>query len=155
MEHDFGEVALNVSSDTSRERRGLTKSFGGMKSSDPTIRRVLLKPLVRRRTSPAKRAKLDRALQVLEERAIASEMLPEYLAAQMQARANDPKNYWKDPEIAKLRIESAAAMYLARKLSCQEYTFMVAHVAEGVHDARLQDGAYPELTDLAESMRRI
>ena len=57
--------------------------------------------------------------------------------------------------MAKLRIEFPAAMYLARKLSCQEYTFMVAHVAEGVHDARLQDGAYPELTDLAESMRRI
>ncbi|MGH9622156.1 MAG: hypothetical protein ACRD45_20930 [Bryobacteraceae bacterium] len=116
-----------------------------MKSSDPTIRRVLLKPLVRRRTSPAKQAKLDRAFQVLEERAIASEMLPEYMSAQKQACASDPKNHWKNPEIAKLRIEFAAAMYLARKLSFQEYTFMVAHVAEGVHDARLQDGAYPDL----------
>lgn len=29
MEHDFGEVALNVSSDTSWERRGLTKALGG------------------------------------------------------------------------------------------------------------------------------
>ncbi|MGH8145133.1 MAG: hypothetical protein ACREPY_02275 [Rhodanobacteraceae bacterium] len=126
-----------------------------MKSSDPTIRRVLLKPLVRRRTSPAKQAKLDRAFQVLEERAIASEMLPEYMSAQKQACASDPKNHWKNPEIAKLRIEFAAAMYLARKLSFQEYTFMVAHVAEGVHDARLQDGAYPELTALSESMRKI
>ncbi|HWG87109.1 MAG TPA: hypothetical protein VN679_04945 [Candidatus Acidoferrales bacterium] len=82
-------------------------------------------------------------------------MLPEYMAAQKEARANDPKSYWKDPEVAKLRIEFAAAMYLARKLSFQEYTFMVAHVAEGVHDARLQGGAYPELTSLSESMREI
>lgn len=126
-----------------------------MKSTDPTIRRVLLKPLVRRRASPAKMAKLDKAFHALEERAAADEMLPEYVAAQEQIRADNPKGYWKDPEIAKFRIEFAAAMYLARKLSLQEYAFMVAHVAEGVHDARIQEGAYPELIELSESMRQI
>lgn len=135
--------------------RCLTQAFGGMKSSDPTIRRVLLKPLVRRRTSPAKQAKLDKAFQILEERAIASEMLPEYMVAQKKARANDSKSYRINPEFAKLRIDFSAAMYLARKLSFQEYTFMVAHVAEDVHDARLQDGAYPELNALSKSMLKI
>lgn len=46
-------------------------------------------------------------------------------------------------------------MYLARRVSFQEYTFLVASAAEGVHDGRMSVGAYPDLQRLSGEMRAL
>jgi len=126
-----------------------------MKHHDPEVRRHLLRPLVRRRILPAHSSRIETAFRELEERAIASALLPEMVAAQKQVRLDKQKDRWKDPEAAKSRIQFGAAMYLARRISFQEYIFLVAHASEGVHDGRINDGAYPELKSLSSSMRQV
>jgi len=97
-----------------------------MKQSSVDVRRYLLKPLVRRRTSPAQLRRVEAAFRELEERAAASSVLPELAAQQKQARANRPKDHWKDPITAKSQIDFAFVLYLARRISLQEYVFMVS-----------------------------
>lgn len=126
-----------------------------MKTSDTTIPRRRLRPLVRRRVAPAHEASLDHALRELEERAIASSLLPEMVAAQKQARLEKQTGRWTDPLAVTLTVQFAAALYLAHRVSLQEYAFLVAHSAEGVHEARLSEGAYPEIEQLSESMRAV
>lgn len=126
-----------------------------MKQRSADVRRHLLKPLVRRRTSPAQLSKVEAAFRELEERAAASSVLPELAAQQKQARTNRPKDHWKDPITAKSHIDFAFAMYLARRISLQEYIFMVSHSVEGVHDGRIADKTYPELEELSCAMRQI
>ena len=46
-------------------------------------------------------------------------------------------------------------MLIARRVSFQEYTFLVASAVEGVHDERTFEGAYPEIQDLSAQMRAI
>ena len=101
-----------------------------MKKHDPEVRRHLLKPLVRRRVLPSERRRIETAFRELEERAVANSLLPEMVAAQKKARSDRQRDHLKDPEAAKLRVQFAAAMYLARRFSLQEYIFLVAHAAE-------------------------
>lgn len=126
-----------------------------MSQSSADIRRHLLKPLVRRRTSPAQRDKIEAAFLALEQRAAADTVLPELAARQKKSRASLPEDYLKDPIAAKSRIDFAFAIYLARRISFQEYLFMVSYAVEGVHDGRIADEKYPELEELSSGMRQI
>lgn len=126
-----------------------------MKRSSPEIRRALLKPLIRRRVSPTTSTRIETAFRELEERAIASALLPQMVDAQKKARIDTPKGRWKDPEVAQSRVLFASAMHLARRISFQEYILLVAHAAEGVHDARIMNGDYPELENLSASMQQV
>lgn len=126
-----------------------------MKQSSADVRRYLLKPLVHRRTSPAQHKKIEVALRELQERAAASSVLPELATQQKLARENRQKNHWEDPITAKSCIDSAFVMYLARRISLQEYVFMVAHYVEGVHEGRIASKTYPELEQISLGMRNI
>jgi hypothetical protein len=126
-----------------------------MKQSDTDVRRYLLKPLVRRRFSPAQHKKIEVAFRELEERAAASSVLPELATQQKLARENRQKDHWKDPITAKSWIDFAFAMYLARRISLQEYVFMVAHSVEGVHEGRIASKTYPELEQMSFEVRKI
>jgi hypothetical protein len=46
-------------------------------------------------------------------------------------------------------------MFLARGVSAQEYTFMVALAAESVHDHRMSGDVYPEIVELMKGIRLI
>ncbi len=124
-----------------------------MKKHDPEIRRHLLKPLIRRTDLPAKENRIETAFSELEQRALANSLLPEIAIALKKDRSE--KDTWRNPDSAKLRIQLAAALYLSRLISFQEYIFFVAHAAESVHEGRILDGVYPELVDLFSSMRDI
>lgn len=115
----------------------------------------MLRPLLRRRVAPVDESKVDHALRELEERALAHSLLPDIVAAQKLARRDHSVERWKDPASARATVEFAVALYLARRMSLQEYTFMVAHAAEGVHDARLAAGEYPEIQELSDAMRAL
>lgn len=127
----------------------------GMKTNDPTIRRRMLRPLLRRRITPGHDKNLDRALTELEERALAASLLPSMAAAQKQARQERSAGHWKDPSAAKAMVEFAFVLYLARRVSLQEYTFLVAQAAEVVHDGRIDDQQYSEIRALSDAMHAI
>jgi hypothetical protein len=111
--------------------------------------------LGRRRTSPANLRKVEAAFRELEERAIASSLLPELVAQSRLARESRSKDDWKDAGIARSRIKLAVALYLARRVSFQQYVFMASHPAENVHEGRIFDKAYPELERISTKMRQI
>lgn len=46
-------------------------------------------------------------------------------------------------------------MLISRKISSQEYTFLVAIAAEGVYEGRMSEDAYPEIVDLRASIRSV
>jgi hypothetical protein len=115
----------------------------------------LLRPLSRRRTSPANLTKIENAFRELEERAVASSLLPELVAQSRLARASRSKDDWKDAGTAKSRIKLAFTLYLARRISFQEYVFMVSQAAESVHEGRILGRIYPELERLSSAMRQV
>lgn len=117
--------------------------------------RRLLRPLSRRRKSPANLNKLETAFRELEERAVASSVLPALVAQSRLARANRSKDDWKDPDTVKSRIELAHALYIARRVSFQEYVFMVSQAAEVVHEGRILGRTCPELEQLSSAMRQV
>jgi hypothetical protein len=98
---------------------------------------------------------METAFKELGEWAAASSNLPEFVAQQKSAQENRPKDHWKDPGTTATRINFAFAMYLARRITLQEYIFMVASSVEGVHDGRISAKAYPELEQLSLSMRQV
>lgn len=126
-----------------------------MKTSHSTIRRRMLRPLLKRRMAPADDRTLDRALSELEERALADSLLPNLVAAQKQSRHDLSEGRWKDQTAAKSMVELALALYLARRVSLQEYTFLVGQAAERVHEGRLGDQQYPEIRELSDAMQAV
>ena len=122
---------------------------------DRIVRKALLKPLARRRTNPASRNALSEALDRLDKRAFASAYVPELAQMQRAAQANRTPGSWKDPEAARLSIVFAQALFTARRKSGQEYTFLVAIAAEGVHEGRIADGTYPELKEIQQSIEAV
>lgn len=121
----------------------------------PDIRRIVLKPLKRRKVAPARSERIEVAFQILEERAIATAFLPELVAATKQAQKAIPNGAWMDHDYAKARIELTAAIYLARGMSFHEYIFVVASAAETVHEDRISAGSYPELKRLFDEMHAV
>jgi hypothetical protein len=91
----------------------------------------------------------------LEQRAAASSLLPSLAEEHRANRAYKFKQVWKDAETAKSRIEFARVLYLARRISFQEYIFVVSQAVEGVHDGRMGDKAYPELEKISAAMERV
>ena len=126
-----------------------------MKPTNTTVGRLLVKPLTRRRVSPARFARIEAAFVQLEERALASAVLPEMVGELRKLRIEGKKCRWMDPNEATAKIHLAIAMYIARKISLQEYIFLVAHASEGVHEGRIIAKAYPELEHLSAGMRQI
>jgi hypothetical protein len=126
-----------------------------MKSADRQLRRALLKPLVRRRTAPANDKRIEAAFEALEERAIATAALPEVVQEMRRERLNKDQERWKDAGVATRRVQSAIAMYRARRVSFSEYAFLVASAAEGVCDGRISAGSYSDIEQVSEEMRAI
>lgn len=114
----------------------------------PQDRRALLKPLVRRKANPASGDTLSDALDRLDKRAFANAHVPGLAAMMRAARENRTPSSRKDPEAARLSIAFARTMFMARRISEQEYVFLAAIAAEQIHDSRIQDRAYPELEDV-------
>jgi hypothetical protein len=126
-----------------------------MTSTNRTVRRHLLKPLIRRSVTPSRVARIEVAYSQLEERATARAVLPDLVAELKRVRLKVKKDSWSDPEEARTKIQLWFAMYLARLVSLQEYIFVVASASEGVHEGRIIAKAYPELEQFSSQMRQI
>lgn len=103
----------------------------------------------------ASRTVLSEALDRLDKRAFASDNVPDLAKMHRAAQENRTPNSWKDPEAARLSIVFAQALFMARRISRQEYTFLVAIAVEGVHDGRIADGTYPELKEIQQSIEAV
>ncbi|MCC4118645.1 hypothetical protein LLG90_25120 [Aromatoleum toluclasticum] len=122
---------------------------------DPFVRRALLKPLEKRKAVSAEREAVDAALNLLDARAIAGAYLPELAKRHKAAREQRSSDSWKNVDSARNTIALALGMFVARGISAQEYAFMVAIAAEGVHDGRISDDAYPEVVKIMAKIRSV
>ena len=122
---------------------------------DPFVRRALLKPIARRKSRLTIRKRVDAALDMLDQRAIAGAYLPEIAKIQKERRQHQSPGSYKDPVSAQITVALATALSMARRISAQEYTFMVASAAEGVNDGRIADDGYPEIVELFTKIRAI
>lgn len=126
-----------------------------MEKTDRSVRRALLKPIARRKPTPATPKLLASALDYLDKRALATALLPDLARVQKEAKEARSKESWKNPDAARISVAFAKALFLARRISSQEYTFFVAVAAEGVHDGRMSESAYPEISELMNRIRAV
>lgn len=122
---------------------------------DSFVRRALLKPIARREPSPNGRETIGAALALLESRAIAATLLPTLAKIHKAEREQRAQSSWNDPATAKTIVGLAMSMFLARGISTQEYTFMVAMAAESVQSDRIGTDSYPEIVDLMKQIRSV
>lgn len=115
----------------------------------------MLRPMLRRRVDPAPDNKLRDAIAELEVRALALSLLPSIAERQRKARNKREENNREDPASTIAMMEFSKTLYLARKISLQQYVFYAALTIEGVHDGRVEDGLYPDLEKISNKMREI
>lgn len=122
---------------------------------DALIRRNLLKPLGRRKVSPASQAAFDRALDKLESFALASHITP--LASERFEKMHKAKGKgaWKDPEYAAALVDLCTALLHSRKMSLQQYVFNASYAASSLHEERLFNREYPEIEAISQALRLI
>jgi hypothetical protein len=125
-----------------------------MKSSTAAkVRRALLKPLLRRKGAPARANRVQLAFRDLEARANASASLRQLaeVAKHSKYDANDVGNL----DGVAARISLAHALHVARRLSFQEYLFILHAASEALFFGRMNSGTYPELRRLAKKMQSV
>src|SRR6266853_1172515 len=115
-----------------------------MKESDQRARRVLLRPLSRRRQGIADRKALIAALSRLDRRALGEDVLPQLRDVVSTARGRVAGNLHKNPDFARTWVAFTKALYESRRISTQQYIFFAASWIEGVHESRIFDGMYDE-----------
>lgn len=122
-------------------------------SMDKRVRRHLLKPLQRRRPNSFSRKALVSALERFDQQALGELHLPDVVKLIRDPAKLKNDGSWKDPIIVRRLIELVKALCLARRISRQEYFFYALILVEGIHDARIADGAYER--DLAATSTAI
>jgi len=122
---------------------------------DRFLRRTLLKPIARRKSAPNADETINAALDLIETRATAAAVLPSLAAVHKAEREQQKDGSWRDPAMATTIVGLGKAMFLARGVSAQEYTFMVSLAAESVHDHRMSGDAYPEVVKLVKEIRSV
>jgi hypothetical protein len=124
-------------------------------SMDSLIRRHLLKPLAKRKVSPAAQSVLDEALRKLASFALASDITPLAAERLKQMKEAKGKGAWKDAEYAAAFVDLSTALLHARKMSRQDYVFAASYAALGVHEERLFKRVYPEIETISAMLRVI
>jgi hypothetical protein len=125
-------------------------------TEDSTIRRMLLKPLARRRKFAHDREGILRALERLDGRVIGQETLQEVREALSAARLDRKADSWKDPARARRFIALARALRASRRISRQEYVFYASSPVNWVHEGRWMDGYYDDdLREIQEGLKAV
>jgi hypothetical protein len=106
------------------------------------VRRYILKPLQRRPRGSFSRQAIVKALDRLDQRASGEILLPDVLKLMRNPADSKGVGSWKDPTSARRSIQLTKALFLARRISRQEYLFYALSSVEGIHRARILDGAY-------------
>lgn len=123
---------------------------------DEKIRRLLLKPLVRRSQGADDREALVEALNRLDDRALGENALIQLRDILFSPPSEKQKRTWKDPIRVAASVVGAKVLYDSRRLSTQEYVFFALTPVEQLRDARLDDGHYDkELVSINQAMKVI
>lgn len=127
-----------------------------MSDVDREVRRALLKPLVRRSQRVADRKALLQALERLDSRALAEDLLRQLREVLSLGRDDKTSRLWNDPVAAAKSVALARALYASRRISTQEYVFFAVSPVEDVHDGRVMDGGYDsELGPISRAIEEI
>lgn len=123
---------------------------------DKFVRRVLLKPLVRRRRGALTRNVLDGALAQIDDRAIGEFLVTELRDAIDAGRSPQDRPKWDDPQWIRHRAGFAQALYRSRRISLQEYVFYAAQHVEAINDKEISVGATrAELAPIEQAMNTL
>lgn len=117
--------------------------------------KIPLKPLVRRKAGLASRPRIIAALDNIARRAGAAEILPALAERHRAAREALPTGGWKDPASAASLIDLGLILLEARRMSLQEYIFLVDCSVEPVHSDRILTKTYPEIAELSAKLRAV
>lgn len=118
-------------------------------------RHALLRPLAKRKISPANRRHLEQAIVVMEREVIAGVIAPKLAERSRVIKESIGKGAWKEPAYARSMIELAEALLHSNRISDQEYVFIASSTSEAIHEERQFAGGYPELLDLDRKMDAI
>jgi len=118
-------------------------------------RQTLLRPLAKRKVSPANRRHLERAIVMMEREVIADVLAPKLAERNRAINKSIGKGAWKEPAYARSMIELADALLHSNRISDQEYVFIASSTSEAIHEERQFAGVYPELLDLDRKMDAI
>ena len=125
-----------------------------MEDSERIVRRALLKPLVRNRQKVAKHKALLAALDCLDRRALSESAIPELRDAVLELRRHNPK-ISMDKESIATWTSLIRTIYLAGRMSTQEYVFYVSCHIESIHESRMFDNKYEEINLIFTALDRI
>lgn len=126
-----------------------------MDSVEKQVRRVSLKPLLKRRGRAVSKKLIEAALSELELEALANSLLPDMVAAQKQATIDGLTGRWKNPDYVQSKVNFSHAMYIARKISFQELVFLVSHEVDAFHWEMIRLKKFPELEEISAQMFAI
>jgi len=124
-------------------------------SIDKEVRRILLKPMIRRRTKVSDDKKMAAALDRLDNRVLGESLLAEIPEIKSGLRRGKDPNNWKDPDAVKGKIAFALAAFVSRQISRAEYVFFAAFPVENIHEDRWFEGKYKELLPIERAMAAI
>lgn len=117
--------------------------------------KIPLKPLVRRKAGLATRPRIIAALDNIARRANATEILPVLAERQRAAREALPTGGRKGPASAASLIKFGFVLFEARRMSLQEYIFLVDCSAEPVHSDRILAKTYSEMDELSAKLKAV
>jgi hypothetical protein len=121
-----------------------------MNELDYKLKKDLLKPLVRRGRGRFNRKALQKALAKLEERALGEHLLDQ-VRSYFDSKKFMNRRLWQDADEVKQAVIAAKALYVARRLSTQEYTFYALLPVEQYHGERI----YHELMPISIKLEEI
>ncbi|UDM51380.1 hypothetical protein [Cupriavidus sp. MP-37] len=119
---------------------------------DRAVRRALLKPIARRRAQRGNTMTLPRALDRIDMRSLANAHIPEIAKLAKSLQAKPDRDHI---EVAQSFIALARLLFVARRITEQEYTFLASASAEAEFERRVSGGEYPELEDVQSRIRNV
>lgn len=119
------------------------------------IRRILLKPMARRRKRARDAKAVLTALSRLDDRTIGDVLVSQERDVISNRSLILHRNSWKDPVAAKKFIALVRALFHSRRLSRSEYVFYASSPVESIHEKRWFDDVYNELGPISERLNLI
>ncbi|QPJ65255.1 MAG: hypothetical protein G3M78_07585 [Candidatus Nitrohelix vancouverensis] len=125
-------------------------------TTDEEIKRILLKPLKKKRKYIATPKAFINALERLENRVL-NDIHRSELAKKIFENKNNPKKPdWKNPEAVEESVNLAKALYASGLLTYQQFVFFGTFPIERLHESCCLDGKYQkDLEKISTAMRKI
>jgi hypothetical protein len=99
----------------------------------------LSRPLVRRQKRSADQKAMIAAFERIDSLAMGQQLLPEVVKKITAIRRDKNTGRWNKPDYAKNMVWVTRVLYLAGRISHQEYVFLATRTVENIHEDRMLD----------------